>query len=49
MALEINGIIKQKIFLKDLRRIVRYDQRLENFQYQNWAIIVNGYATDWIK
>ena len=31
-----------KIFPKELRPVVRYDQRLENFQYQNWAVIRDG-------
>ena len=30
-----------KIYPKELRLVPRYDQRLENFQYQNWAIIKN--------
>jgi FkbM family methyltransferase len=28
-----------KVHPKELRQIERYDQRLENFQYSNWAII----------
>lgn len=28
-----------KIYPGELRRVARYDQRLENFQYQNWAIL----------
>jgi len=28
-----------KIYPHGLRRVERYDQRLENFQYQNWAIM----------
>ncbi len=28
-----------KVFPKSLRRVVRYDQKLENFQYQNWALV----------
>lgn len=28
-----------KIFPNGLRHIPRYDQQLENFKYQNWAII----------
>lgn len=28
-----------KLYPKELRLVPRYDQRLENFQYQNWAII----------
>jgi FkbM family methyltransferase len=31
-----------KIFPKGLKPVVKYDQRFENFQYQNWAIIKNG-------
>jgi len=30
-----------KIFPKGLRPVLRYDQRLENFQYQNWIIMAN--------
>jgi len=30
-----------KIFPHELRRIPRYDQRLENFQHQNWAMKAN--------
>lgn len=26
-----------KVFATELRRVPRYDQRLENFQYQNWV------------
>lgn len=33
-----------KIYPKQLRLVTRYDQRLENFQYQNWLVIVNGYS-----
>lgn len=33
-----------KIYPKQLRLVTRYDQRLENFQYQNWLVIVNGYT-----
>jgi len=28
-----------KIFPRELRRVDRYDQRLENFQYQNWVAL----------
>ena len=28
-----------KIYPNDLRHVQRYDQRLENYQYQNWVII----------
>lgn len=28
-----------KIYPQELRRVERYDQRFENFQYQNWALI----------
>ena len=31
-----------KIFPNEIRLVPKYDQRLENFQYQNWAIIKNG-------
>jgi FkbM family methyltransferase len=31
-----------KIYPRQLRLMTRYDQRLENFQYQNWLIIANG-------
>jgi len=33
-----------KIYPKQLRLVTRYDQRLENFQYQNWLIVANGYS-----
>jgi FkbM family methyltransferase len=33
-----------KIYPKQLRLVPRYDQRLENFQYQNWLVIVNGHV-----
>ena len=36
------GYAFYKIFPKGLRPLLKYDQRLENFQYQNWAIIKNG-------
>ncbi len=35
-----------KIFPERLKPVARYDQRYENFQYQNWAIIANGCAND---
>jgi hypothetical protein len=28
-----------KIYPRELRRVKRYDQRLENFQYQNWVVM----------
>ena len=31
-----------KIYPKRLERVQRYDQRLENYQYQNWALIRRG-------
>lgn len=31
-----------KIYPQELRHIPRYDQRLENFQYQNWVAVANG-------
>jgi len=31
-----------KIYPHDLRHIPRYDQRLENFQYQNWVALAPG-------
>lgn len=31
-----------KIYPKTIERIDRYDQRLENFQYSNYLIILNG-------
>lgn len=31
------GYQMHKIFYKELRPVVRYDQRLENFQYSNWV------------
>ena len=33
-----------KIYPQKLCPIPRYDQRLENFQYQNWAAIANGFS-----
>lgn len=33
-----------KIFPKELRQILWYDQRLENFQYQNWTVIGSGFS-----
>lgn len=33
-----------KILPERLLQVSRYDQRFENFQYQNWAIIANGDA-----
>lgn len=30
-----------KIYPRELRAVPRYDQRLENFQYQNWALIAD--------
>ena len=33
-----------KIYPRETRLVREYDQRLENFQYQNWAIIKNGRA-----
>ncbi len=31
------GYVFYKIFPRELRHVSRYDQRLENFQYQNWV------------
>jgi FkbM family methyltransferase len=31
-----------KIYPTEARLVPMYDQRLENFQYQNWAVIKNG-------
>lgn len=31
-----------KVFPDHLRRVPRYDQRLENFQYQNWVAVADG-------
>ena len=31
-----------KIYPHELRYVPRYDQRLENFQYQNWIAVANG-------
>ncbi len=31
-----------KIYPEKLQPIPRYDQRLENFQYQNWAVVLEG-------
>jgi FkbM family methyltransferase len=35
------GYTFYKIYPRDLRRVPRYDQGLENFQYQNWAVVAN--------
>ncbi len=35
------GYAFYKIFPRELRRVRRYDQRLENFQYQNWVAATN--------
>jgi FkbM family methyltransferase len=32
------GYVFYKIYPKELRRVERYDQRLEDFQYQNWVV-----------
>jgi FkbM family methyltransferase len=32
-----------KIYPDEIRPVSLYDQRLENFQYQNWAVIRDGY------
>jgi hypothetical protein len=34
-----------KIYPREARLVSKYDQRLENFQYQNWAIVKNGLNT----
>lgn len=36
-----HGYAFYKIFPRELRRLPRYDQRLENFQYQNWVAVTN--------
>lgn len=33
-----------KIYPQELRPVQKYDQRLENFKYQNWAIIENSFS-----
>ena len=33
------GYAFHKLYPRELRRIDRYDQRLENFQYQNWVLL----------
>lgn len=33
------GYVFYKIFPRELRHVPRYDQRLENFQYQNWIVM----------
>ena len=35
------GYAFYKVFPRELRRVLRYDQRLENFQYQNWVAMAN--------
>ncbi len=35
------GYAFYKVFPRELRRVPRYDQRLENFQYQNWVAATN--------
>jgi FkbM family methyltransferase len=36
-----HGYVFHKLFPQELRRIDRYDQRLENFQYQNWVLLAD--------
>jgi hypothetical protein len=31
-----------KIYPHELKLVPRYDQRLENFQYQNWVAVAKG-------
>ena len=40
----VYGYHLYKIGPKSLRQILRYDQRLENFQYQNWVAVAPDYA-----
>jgi hypothetical protein len=35
------GYAFYKIYPREMRRVPRYDQRLENFQYQNWVVVAN--------
>jgi FkbM family methyltransferase len=39
--LQPRGYAMFKIYPRELRAVQRYDQRLENFQYQNWVAIPN--------
>lgn len=36
-----SGYTLYKIHARELRHVPRYDQRLENFQYQNWVAAIN--------
>jgi FkbM family methyltransferase len=36
------GYTFYKVFPRKLQRVQRYDQRLENFQYQNWAVVLEA-------
>lgn len=36
------GYALYKLYPERLRRVVRYDQRFENFQYQNWVAVKDG-------
>jgi len=36
-----HGYAFYKVFPHELRFVLRYDQRLENFQYQNWIVMAN--------
>jgi FkbM family methyltransferase len=37
--LQPHGYALYKVFPDGLRQLPRYDQRLENFQYQNWVVV----------
>ena len=37
-----SGYTLFKVFPGELRRVERYDQRFENFQYQNWVALLPG-------
>ena len=37
------GYRLHKIYPNRLQPVERYDQRLENFQYQNWVALKNGH------
>jgi FkbM family methyltransferase len=38
------GYVLHKLYPRSLQMVPRYDQRLENFQYQNWVAIIGDQA-----
>jgi len=43
-SLQKFGYTLHKIYPRELRRVEQYDQRFENFQYQNWVAISSSYS-----